>query len=126
MGAARKVTLVQAGKVPIVRHIKIKASANPYDPQWEHYFELRLDAKMGLDLRVTPAPLSLWRSQNGVCPVCQQTITHSTGWENHHIIWRVYGGSDQLENRVLLHPTCHKQVHSLRLTVLKLRPTTGR
>ena len=37
----------------------------------------------------------------GVCPVCRKLITKETGWHNHHIQWRVYGGSDDLDNRLL-------------------------
>ncbi|MCP4416905.1 MAG: HNH endonuclease, partial [Chloroflexi bacterium] len=44
------------------------------------------------------------------------------GWHSHHIVWRVHGGSDGLKNRVLLHPTCHKQVHCRGLHVEKPRP----
>jgi 5-methylcytosine-specific restriction endonuclease McrA len=29
----------------------------------------------------------------------------------------VHGGSDRLDNLVLLHPNCHRQVHSLRSAV---------
>jgi 5-methylcytosine-specific restriction endonuclease McrA len=33
-------------------------------------------------------------------------------WHLHHIIWKVAGGSDRLDNLALLHPNCHRQVHS--------------
>jgi RNA-directed DNA polymerase len=122
----RKVHLFRASKVPIVRHVKIRAAANPYDPEWERYFEKRLDAKMAADWKGRQSLLRLWQSQRGVCPVCQHKITRQTSWENHHITARVHGGVDTVENRVLLHPTCHRQVHSLGLTVLKPRPTKGR
>jgi RNA-directed DNA polymerase len=48
-----------------------------------------------------------------------------TGWHNHHIIWRSLGGTDRLENRVLLHPNCHHQVHCQQRTVTKPRPARG-
>jgi len=67
----------------------------------------------------------LWKQQNGVCPVCQQKITRLTGWHNHHIVWRVYGGEDSTDNRVLLHPNCHRQLHCRRLSVAKPRPLEG-
>ena len=58
----------------------------------------------------------------GLCPVCRQLITKETGWHNHHIRWRVYGGSDDLDNRVLLHLNCHQQVHSPDYDGVVLRP----
>ncbi|WP_433668937.1 HNH endonuclease [Klebsiella michiganensis] len=30
----------------------------------------------------------------------------------HHIVKKVLGGSDAVENLVLLHPNCHRQLHS--------------
>ena len=53
----------------------------------------------------------LWRCQEGKCPVCEQGLTLEEGWHMHHIEWRVYGGSDALYNRMLLHANCHRQVH---------------
>jgi RNA-directed DNA polymerase len=67
----------------------------------------------------------LWQEQHGRCPVCHTLITKETGWHNHHMIWRSLGGTDRLENRVLLHPNCHRQVHCQRLTVTKPRPARG-
>lgn len=125
-GSQRTLRLLKPNKIPITRHVKVKAEANPFKPTWERYFEKRLDAKMAAEWKGQRSLLHLWQSQNGTCPLCQDKITTSTGWENHHIIYKVYGGPDTFDNRVLLHPTCHKQVHSLGLSVLKPRPTTGR
>jgi hypothetical protein len=52
-------------------------------------------------------------------------MTKATGWHDHHIEYRVHGGSDALGNRVLLHPNCHTQVHSTGLKVLKPAPFWG-
>lgn len=125
-GSKQTVKLVSAAKIPITRHVKVKASANPFNPKWEHYFEKRLETKMMADYKGSRLMLHLWQSQKGICPVCDDVITEETGWENHHIIYRVNGGANTLDNRVLLHPTCHNQVHRLNLSVLKPRPTTGR
>jgi len=48
-----------------------------------------------------------------------------TGWHNHHIVWRTHGGKDTIENRVLVHPNCHQQIHSQGLDVGKPRPGKG-
>jgi len=48
----------------------------------------------------------------GVCPVCGTLITKETGSHHHHIQWRIHDGKDELENRMLLHPNCHRQIHS--------------
>lgn len=124
-GKPYRVKLFYASEVAIKRHIKIKGAANPYDPNWEEYFEHRLGAKMANDIKGRRQLLYLWREQSGFCPVCGQKITQLTGWNNHHIIGRSRGGSDSAKNRVLLHPECHRQVHSLGLEVTKPRPSTG-
>lgn len=121
----KEVRLINAASVQIKRHTKIKGRANPYDPQWEVYFEERLGAKMVNNLRGRRQLLHLWQTQRGICPACGQRITKVTGWHSHHIIRRFYGGPNTAENRVLLHPECHWQVHRQQLEVAKPRPARG-
>ena len=121
-GRPQPVQLFGASSLPIQRHVKIKGEANPYDPHWEVYFEERLGVKMTHNLQGRRMLLYLWKEQNGICPVCGEKITQLTGWHNHHIVWRTKGGGDSAENRVLLHPNCHSQVHSRGLEVTKPRP----
>jgi len=121
----RDVILFKAARVLIKRHVKVVGGANPYDPEWEVYFERRLGVKMGDTLKGRRQLLHLWKEQNGICPVCNEKITEVTEWHNHHIIWRSRGGSDTAANRVLLHPICHQHVHSQGVTVSKPRPARG-
>jgi RNA-directed DNA polymerase len=114
--------LYDAASMPIKRHIKVRAEANPFDPEWEVYFEKRLGVQMASNLRGRKQLLWLWKEQKGICPVCHQMITKITGWHSHHIISRANGGPDTADNRLLLHPTCHNQVHCQGLKVSKPRP----
>lgn len=123
-GTRKKVWLFRAASTPIKRHVKIKGEVNPYDPQWEIYFEKRLGVKMVNSLHGYRQLLHLWYEQNGRCPICDQKITKLTGWHNHHLVWRSKGGKDKASNRVLLHPECHRQVHHQGLEVAKPRPAT--
>jgi RNA-directed DNA polymerase len=118
--------LIRAANVPIQRHVKTQGEANPYDPMWESYFEKRLDVQIAATLKGKHQLLVLWKEQRGLCPICHQKITKITGWHSHHILWRSKGGSDTAENRVLLHPTCHQQVHSQNTPVAKPRPLDKR
>ena len=113
--------LFRAVRVRIERHRKVKGEANPFDPAWEIYFEQRLAVKVERTLTGKRQLLRHWKEQNGICPICGERITELTGWHNHHIRWRCQGGTDGAENRVLLHPNCHQQVHSQKLTVQKTR-----
>jgi RNA-directed DNA polymerase len=57
---------------PIRRHIKVRAEANPFDPEWEEYFEER---NIQLMNRFWSNKLkTLWKKQEGICPICQQVI----------------------------------------------------
>ncbi|WP_460593484.1 HNH endonuclease [Escherichia coli] len=57
--------------------------------------------------------------------MCNQKITEITGWHSHHLLWRTHGGTNGVENRVLLHPNCHMQVHSQGVSVAKPRSETS-
>jgi RNA-directed DNA polymerase len=102
-GQTKMVRLLAASSIRIERHTKIRAEANPYDPAWERYFERRLDVQMVNRLKGKRWLIHLWKEQQGLCPVCHQKITRITGWHSHHILWRSKGGSDRVENRVLLY-----------------------
>lgn len=124
-GEIKTVRLMNAASVKIERHTKINVEANPYAPEWETYFERRLDVQMEADLKGYKKLLRLWNEQNGLCPVCDEKITKLTGWHSHPVIYRVHGGTNQNSNLVLIHPNCHKQVHSQGLEVVKPRPAKG-
>ncbi|MGB5278565.1 MAG: group II intron reverse transcriptase/maturase [Gammaproteobacteria bacterium] len=94
----------------IRRHVKVKSEAHPYDPQWEVYFERRLDRKMAYAM--TKTLRYLWRQQLGCCPVCQQKITAESGWNTHHVRAKLQGGATAANNLVMLHPSCHDRFHS--------------
>lgn len=110
-GEPRIVRLLQASYTKIKRYTKVKGEANPYDPKWEQYFDQRMGLKW-LQNTNRSKLITLWKRQIGNCPICHQKITKETGWDIHHVIYRVNGGSDTMSNLLLLHQNCHKQVHS--------------
>jgi RNA-directed DNA polymerase len=117
-----KLSLYYATNMPIKMHIKIKSAANPYDRKWEVYFEERSGLQMLDDLTERRKLLRLWFEQEGICTICLQKITKETGWNIHHLVRKVDGGKHTMNNLVLLHPNCHRQVHSQGLEVIKPRP----
>jgi RNA-directed DNA polymerase len=121
-GQLEAVHLFTAHSLPITRHTKINGEANPYDPQWELYLEKRLALKMAASFKGRRSLLHLWRRQEGHCAHCGEAITPITGWHSHHKVWRSHGGSDTADNRVLLHPTCHYQVHHAPGSMCRPRP----
>jgi len=114
-----KLTLLWAKDTIIKRHVKIKGEANPYSREYEMYFEKRHEKQM-LSKHLTSSRLRLiWNNQRGKCLVCKLLITRETEWDVHHIVRRVDGGNDNISNLVMLHPNCHRQLHSQNLKVVK-------
>lgn len=111
-GETRMVSLVKAGDTKIVRHVKIKSEANPFDPEQESYFEKRLGVKMNGSVTGKVKWLKLWWRQDKECPNCHEKITEETGWNIHHINPKSEGGGDNISNLVMLHPNCHRQIHA--------------
>jgi RNA-directed DNA polymerase len=68
----------------------------------------------------------LWLEQDGKCLVCAQPLTLEEGWHVHHLLWRSHGGEDNLDNLVLLHPNCRRQVHREGVVVAKCASREGR
>lgn len=120
----RTVYLAQAKTIR--RHVKVKGDANPYDPAWELYFEERQATRMTNSLTGRGTARYLWLEQDGKCLVCHSPLTLEEGWHIHHLLWRSKGGSDLIENLVLLHPNCQRQVHSEGLVLNKTASRAGR
>ena len=124
-GDARTIRLALACDTKIRRHVKIRGEANPYDPKQETYFEDRLGLKMKDSLAGQVKWYRLWWNQDKECPVCKEKITKEAGWHVHHILPKSEGGKDNLSNLVMLHPNCHRQIHSQKLKVAKPAPARG-
>ena len=105
-GTQRELTLLQESDTPIQRHVKIRASANPHDPEWEPYFESRWGKKMLNSLRGRAKLYRVWPKQDGLCPDCQEPIAKGTPWDISYIVKRTEGGSDAVSNLELHHLNC--------------------
>jgi RNA-directed DNA polymerase len=105
-----KISLFKMDSIPIRRHIKIRGKANPFDPKWYEYFK---DRAMKLLKRKTQSEQDKLRTgQKGICPVCQSELTKEEEWHIHHRKPKSKGGTDNVNNLVLLHAVCHRQVHA--------------
>ncbi|WP_459718218.1 reverse transcriptase domain-containing protein, partial [Paraburkholderia sp. 2C] len=112
--------MYRMSSTPIQRHKKVKGEFNPFDPRWEEYGEQLRQERMWVSTRYRKQWASLYMSQGGLCAHCACPLTDETGWHDHHLEYRMTGGTDALSNRVLLHPHCHQQVHAGKLAVTKL------
>jgi RNA-directed DNA polymerase len=107
-GTTREVTLLKESDTPIKRHIKIKAGANPHDPQWAPYFESRWGQKMLNSARGRGKLYRVWLRQDGLCSNCQQPITMNTRWDVTHIVKQTDGGTDAASNLQVHHLNCRR------------------
>lgn len=107
-GKPELLTLYDIASTPIRRHVKIKATANPFDPQWESYLEERLGFAMMDSIKGRTRLIRLWLDQARSCPVCHQMITKSSGWRLYHLDRKIDGRKDTISNLAMLHPDCHR------------------
>jgi RNA-directed DNA polymerase len=107
-GTKRERILLAESDTPIQRHIKIKADANPHDPQWEQYFESRWGKKMLNSSKGRGKLYRVWRRQDGMCSTCQNPITKNTPWGVRGIVKRTDGGSDAARNLQMHHLNCRR------------------
>jgi RNA-directed DNA polymerase len=111
--------LYQISGTIIRRHKKIKGDFNPFDPMWEQYGEQLRQDRMWESMRYRKQWASLYMSQSGLCAHCGCELTDETGWHDHHLEYKMHGGTNALSNRVLLHPNCHHLVHTGNIAVTK-------
>jgi RNA-directed DNA polymerase len=105
-GTEKEIVLLKESDTPIQRHVKIKADANPHDPQWEQYFELRWGKKMLNSSRGRRKLYHIWQGQEGLCPICQMPITKDTLWGTRRIVKKSEGGSEAAGNLQIHHLNC--------------------
>lgn len=109
-GRKRQYTLVSASDTPIVRHIKIKAAANPHDPAWDEYFESRWGKRMLVSAKGRAKLYRVWLKQGGRCCACLKPVTKDTPWHSRHIVKLSHGGTDAIANLEIYHLYCPRSV----------------
>jgi len=98
-----------ASDTRIVRHVRVKADANPFDPAWDSYFAQRKRSRMleRLQERSFPNDSGSSRKANA-----RDVVNSSTkkigGWFNQSSHSRP-GGTRSLTNLKLLHSSCQRQ-----------------
>lgn len=113
-GEPYHVKLIYASDINIVRFTKIKSEANPYDKAWQTYFEERATDKMRISLKGRKVLTKLFHQQKGRCFACGEKLTVHTGCKVHET------STEGLSVKTLVHPDCHRQIHSLKTEQLVL------
>lgn len=118
-GVQKDYTLLNESDTPIQRHVKIKANANPHDPQWDAYFESRWNRKMWSHAYSRSKLYRVWQRQEGVCSTCHETMAIDSHWAARHIVKTAEGGTDAMSNLEIHHLHCQENVHA------KIKSETG-
>jgi RNA-directed DNA polymerase len=105
--------LVQLSDIPIERHIKVRGTASPDDPELTDYWRKR-QTRYGKSYWVRGTKLhQVAERQNWQCPVCGEHLFNGEELQTHHITPLKVGGSHRTENLKHLHQACHQQLHQM-------------
>jgi RNA-directed DNA polymerase len=104
----------------IERHIMVKGTASPDDPNLRKYWAKR---EMAIAQNLAPRLQRLARKQGYVCRVCSSTLLNGEELHIHHIEPKRKVSRDADENCTLVHLYCHHQIH--RSKNAKTRDATG-
>ena len=89
-------------ETPIIRHVKVKGDASPYDGNLIYW-----SSRMGKHPEVTERVATLLKKQKGKCTHCELYFREEDVMEVDHIIPKTLGGKDQYNNLQILHRHCH-------------------
>ena len=94
--------LLDHASTSIVRHVKVKGEASPYDGNLV-YWSKRKGENPEMPTRVT----TLLKKQKGICALCNLHFREEDVMEIDHTIPKSQGGKDKYDNWQLLHRHCH-------------------
>ena len=103
--------LLKLSWTPIKRHVLVKGSASPDDPELRGYWIERERRKLDNDL-LPPRFMGLARAQRGSCSHCGASLFNGEALHRHHLLPKSEGGTDKRSNVQLLHLYCHQQIHA--------------
>jgi RNA-directed DNA polymerase len=103
---------IKAAAPPIQRDVNVQGHANPYGAAYEAYFEPRVAQQWASGHSGHTNATRLWQRQAGKCPSCGYRMTEDTWWHVHHVIPRVQGGPETVDNFRLLHPDRHRPLQA--------------
>ena len=101
------IRLIYATNTDIKRFIKVKAEANPFDVNWQLYFEERVEKQMRNEIKGRTIITRLYNAQNGCCSHCGEKITLETDFT----VYQIKTPTSTIKS--LVHLDCHRELHTL-------------
>ena len=105
-----KYQLVRHSATPVTRYVKVKGKASPLDPEQASYWSERRKRQLARKTYKRDH-LEMLRRQKGKCGFCGLLLVEGDLIDDHHLTPKHQGGSNELENRVLVHRWCHHAHH---------------
>jgi RNA-directed DNA polymerase len=102
MGNGKLLPLHFHVKTPILRHIKVKGNASPYNGDSVYW-----STRMGRNPEMPERTATLLKRQKGKCAHCGLTFKYGDLLEHDHIKPLSLGGEKGIKNQQLLHRHCH-------------------
>ena len=100
--STENIQLLQMGSVPIIRHTRVRANANPYlEPQY--FVERKFNHGIK---RLSGKFKQIWRNQHGRCYHCGLPMEISDEREIFYKIPKSMGGRDEVPNMAYVHKHC--------------------
>ena len=96
--------LLDHSATEIVRHVKVKGDASPYDGNLVYW-----STRMGKNPEVPKDVATLLKRQKGKCAHCDLYFTEESVMEVDHAIPKSKGGKNSYDNLQLLHRHCHDE-----------------
>jgi len=105
-----KAELVKPDTTPITRFTKVIGRSSPYDPALCQYWTERKKQQVARET-YEKQRLILHQKQGYRCALCRVPFIAGESIETDHIIPTSHGGTDDINNKRLVHPWCHRQRH---------------
>lgn len=110
-GKHKSLHICRAGDTYIERHVKIKGTASPDDPNLTKYWANRR-TKYGSSYWTDGKLYRVAVRQKWKCVECGEHLFNGEELHTHHIVRVKDGGTNDLNNLVHIHKTCHQHLHS--------------
>ncbi len=106
----KQAKLVKPDAIPVTRYAKVIGKHSPYDPTLREYWTERKKRQVGRETHVKQR-LMLHQKQGYRCVLCTIPFVPGEDIETDHILPTRQGGPDDIKNKRLVHPWCHRQRH---------------
>jgi len=108
-GTLKERTLLLMRYTPIRRHVKIRQTAQPYDDQYDEYFEQRTTDKWRYNSQRFSVQRKMSSCQKGKCPSCSAELTIEKNWCISLKRKASKGGEYKSDNFDVVHRKCYEE-----------------